>query len=180
MRCVLSIIKGFSFDFLYLFYQKLKRKKMTGESYFSGIRAVFYDLWFGRSSATCFSPCPTFFLALYSAHQLLTVNNLIGDAVKLKIGRLEEPVLARAGGMIGIQSSWPIKLLSTAGSLEWFGDEYGMVTCSGSAESPSIGTVLELVTSHCDPTINLFDCFHLTREREVVGTWPIDLRGCCQ
>ena len=45
----------------------------------------------------------------------------------------------------------------------WFGDEYGMVSCPGKAEIPSIGTVLELVTSHCDPTINLFDRFYLTR-----------------
>jgi D-serine deaminase-like pyridoxal phosphate-dependent protein len=62
----------------------------------------------------------------------------------------------------------------------WFGDEYGMVTCPGNSEIPSIGTVLELVTSHCDPTINLFDRFYLTRGKEVVGIWPIDLRGCSQ
>jgi len=62
----------------------------------------------------------------------------------------------------------------------WFGDEYGMVTCPGQSANPSIGTVLELVTSHCDPTINLFDRIHLTRGAEVVGCWPVDLRGCSQ
>jgi D-serine deaminase-like pyridoxal phosphate-dependent protein len=62
----------------------------------------------------------------------------------------------------------------------WFGDEYGKVTCLDGIEAPSIGTILELVTSHCDPTINLFDHFYLTRESEVVGIWPIDLRGCSQ
>jgi D-serine deaminase-like pyridoxal phosphate-dependent protein len=62
----------------------------------------------------------------------------------------------------------------------WFGDEYGMVTCPGNSKVASIGTVLELVTSHCDPTINLFDRFYLTRGMEVVGVWPIDLRGCSQ
>jgi len=62
----------------------------------------------------------------------------------------------------------------------WFGDEYGKVTCSGNGDVPSIGTVLELVTSHCDPTINLFDRYYLTRGNEVVGSWPIDLRGCNQ
>jgi len=62
----------------------------------------------------------------------------------------------------------------------WFGDEYGMVTCPDNIEIPPIGTILELVTSHCDPTINLFDRFHLIRGTEVVGVWPIDLRGCSQ
>jgi D-serine deaminase-like pyridoxal phosphate-dependent protein len=63
---------------------------------------------------------------------------------------------------------------------DWFGDEYGRVTCPGNGRLPSIGTVLELVTSHCDPTINLFDRYYLTRGTEVVGVWPIDLRGCNQ
>lgn len=63
---------------------------------------------------------------------------------------------------------------------QWFGDEYGRVTYSRHAQAPPVGTVLELVTSHCDPTINLFDHFNLIRGTEVVGIWPIDLRGCSQ
>jgi D-serine deaminase-like pyridoxal phosphate-dependent protein len=62
----------------------------------------------------------------------------------------------------------------------WFGDEYGMISCPDRSTIPPIGTVLELITSHCDPTINLFDCFYLTRGTEVIDTWPIDLRGCSQ
>ena len=62
----------------------------------------------------------------------------------------------------------------------WFGDEYGKVSCSGDFDLPALGTVLELVTSHCDPTINLFDRFYLTSGSEVVDIWPIDLRGCSQ
>ena len=63
---------------------------------------------------------------------------------------------------------------------DWFGDEYGKISCPGSVEAPGIGTVLELVTSHCDPTVNLFDRYFLTRGTEVVDVWPIDLRGCSQ
>ncbi len=62
----------------------------------------------------------------------------------------------------------------------WFGDEYGMISGPDHSEIPPIGTVLELITSHCDPTINLFDRFYLTRGTEVIGIWPIDLRGCSQ
>ena len=63
---------------------------------------------------------------------------------------------------------------------DWFGDEYGRITGPANSKLPSIGTVLELVTSHCDPTINLFDRYFLTRGDKVIGTWQIDLRGCSQ
>lgn len=63
---------------------------------------------------------------------------------------------------------------------DWFGDEYGMISHADNSKLPPIGTVLELVTSHCDPTINLFDKYFLTRGQEIVGTWAIDLRGCSQ
>ncbi len=63
---------------------------------------------------------------------------------------------------------------------DWFGDEYGKILCPENIAIPSIGTVLELVTSHCDPTVNLFDRYYLTKGTEVVGVWPIDLRGCSQ
>jgi D-serine deaminase-like pyridoxal phosphate-dependent protein len=63
---------------------------------------------------------------------------------------------------------------------DWFGDEYGRVSYSGEAEAPAVGTVLELVVSHCDPTVNLFDRYYLTKGDDVVGEWPIDLRGRSQ
>lgn len=63
---------------------------------------------------------------------------------------------------------------------DWFGDEYGRITYSDPSAAPALGTVLELIPSHCDPTINLFDRFHLVKGDGVVGEWPIDLRGCSQ
>ena len=63
---------------------------------------------------------------------------------------------------------------------DWFGDEYGRITGAGSVGMPPLGAVLELVTSHCDPTINLFDRYYVTQGPKVVDTWSIDLRGCSQ
>ena len=62
----------------------------------------------------------------------------------------------------------------------WFGDEYGRVSSSDNRALPALGSVLELVTSHCDPTINLFERLYLTQGEQVVDVWPIDLRGCSQ
>ena len=63
---------------------------------------------------------------------------------------------------------------------EWFGDEYGKLIRDRDGNLPQLGTVLEMVTSHCDPTINQFDCFHITQGDNVIDQWPIDLRGKSQ
>lgn len=63
---------------------------------------------------------------------------------------------------------------------DWFGDEYGRISSQDPALLLGLGDMLELVVSHCDPTINLFDRYVLTRGEDVEGTWPIDLRGCSQ
>ena len=64
---------------------------------------------------------------------------------------------------------------------EWFGDEYGrLVAPDRACLLPAPGTVLELIVSHCDPTVNLFDQFLVTRAERVIDVWPIDLRGRCQ
>jgi D-serine deaminase-like pyridoxal phosphate-dependent protein len=64
---------------------------------------------------------------------------------------------------------------------DWFGDEYGKLTAPDRAALlPELGMVLELIVSHCDPTVNLFDRLIITRSGKVVDVWPIDLRGRCQ
>ncbi len=61
---------------------------------------------------------------------------------------------------------------------EWFGDEQGMLLYQGETRSLRLGQVVELVVSHCDPTVNLFDVLHVTSGDAVVDLWPIDMRGC--
>lgn len=61
-----------------------------------------------------------------------------------------------------------------------FGDEHGKVTALNGGKLPNLGTILELVVAHCDPTINLFDYFYITENDVVIDCWEIDARGCCQ
>lgn len=61
---------------------------------------------------------------------------------------------------------------------DWFGDEHGKLT-GRSEDLPALGEKVELMVSHCDPTVNLFDNFYLLRGGKVADVWPIDLRGCC-
>ncbi len=63
---------------------------------------------------------------------------------------------------------------------DWsFGDEHGRLTFP-KGENLRPGDVVELVVSHCDPTINLADRMYLIDNEEVIDVWDISLRGCCQ
>ncbi len=65
-----------------------------------------------------------------------------------------------------------------AGSLYgWSGDEHGRVTLPPGAAPLKIGDMLECVTPHCDPTVNLHDCYHVCRGDMLIDIWPVDARG---
>ena len=63
---------------------------------------------------------------------------------------------------------------------DWnYGDEHGhLILADKSRMVP--GERVELVVSHCDPTVNLFDELWIIRNNEVVDRWEISLRGCCR
>jgi len=63
---------------------------------------------------------------------------------------------------------------------EWRGDEHGQISYPDSSRKFEIGDVLEMVVSHVDPTVNLYDFFFCIRKGVVTEIWPIDLRGKCQ
>ncbi len=60
---------------------------------------------------------------------------------------------------------------------EFFGDEHGRLILPDGAPRPRLGTILECVTPHCDPTVNLHDWYHLVRGDTLVDIWPVDARG---
>jgi D-serine deaminase-like pyridoxal phosphate-dependent protein len=58
------------------------------------------------------------------------------------------------------------------------GDEHGRLFFTpGTAPVPALGERVELVTPHCDPTVNLHDFYHLVRGDTLVDIWPVDARG---
>jgi D-serine deaminase-like pyridoxal phosphate-dependent protein len=60
---------------------------------------------------------------------------------------------------------------------ELYGDEYGRLILDPSQCAPAIGTCVELVTPHCDPTVNLHDVLHVIEGDTLVDIWRIDARG---
>jgi D-serine deaminase-like pyridoxal phosphate-dependent protein len=60
---------------------------------------------------------------------------------------------------------------------ELYGDEYGRLVLGPGQCAPRIGTCVELVTPHCDPTVNLHDQLHVIEGDTLVDIWRIDARG---
>ncbi len=78
----------------------------------------------------------------------------------------------------------PPKIIYPTGlQYDWaeYGDEHGKITSIAKYDVlPKLGSIVELIVSHCDPTINLFNYFHITENQKVVDIWPIDMRGKSQ
>ena len=57
------------------------------------------------------------------------------------------------------------------------GDEHGAVVLPDGQSDIAIGTVIECLSPHCDPTVNLYDWYHVVRGDTLVDIWPVDARG---
>jgi D-serine deaminase-like pyridoxal phosphate-dependent protein len=63
----------------------------------------------------------------------------------------------------------------------FFGDEQGGIAFAGGPEdSLPRGANVTCIVPHCDPTVNLYDWYHVVRGDELLELWPIDARGCAQ
>lgn len=60
-------------------------------------------------------------------------------------------------------------------SFRFMGDEHGALDFEGD-RGPALGATVEFLTSHCDPTVNLYGAFHVVRGDEVIDIWPIRAR----
>jgi D-serine deaminase-like pyridoxal phosphate-dependent protein len=56
-------------------------------------------------------------------------------------------------------------------------DEHGIMELPEGAAQPELGCQFELVVPHCDPTVNLYDYFHVVEGDMLVDIWPIEARG---
>jgi len=56
-------------------------------------------------------------------------------------------------------------------------DEHGIIELPKGASQPALGESFELIVPHCDPTVNLYDHFHVVDGDKLIGIWPIEGRG---
>ena len=56
----------------------------------------------------------------------------------------------------------------------FMGDEQGALI---GADLPQLGERIALIVPHCDPTVNLYDSYHVVEADTLIDIWPITARG---
>lgn len=57
----------------------------------------------------------------------------------------------------------------------FMGDEHAALVAMGHAFQ--VGDAVSLVPPHCDPTVNLYDAYHVVRDGTLIDIWPVSARG---
>ncbi|MGD1073296.1 MAG: DSD1 family PLP-dependent enzyme [Bryobacteraceae bacterium] len=55
----------------------------------------------------------------------------------------------------------------------WAGDEFGCVDIRDCTTRPRLGSRIEFIPPHCDPTVNLYDRIYVCRGDRVEDVWPV-------
>jgi len=80
--------------------------------------------------------------------------------------------LSTDGGMPGIATGAP-----SGSAYHFMGDELGAIVDPDFAHRWQIGERVQLAVPHCDPTVNLYDAYHVVRGDTLVDIWPVSARG---
>lgn len=59
----------------------------------------------------------------------------------------------------------------------FMGDEHGAVIARGVGETLQIADLVTLAVPHCDPTVNLYDSYHVVAGDTLADIWPVSARG---
>jgi 3-hydroxy-D-aspartate aldolase len=59
----------------------------------------------------------------------------------------------------------------------FMGDEHGALIGKGIEQALRPGDPVSLTVPHCDPTVNLYDSYHVVRGDTLVEIWPVSARG---
>lgn len=121
--------------------------------------------------------------SLYGATELVPGSNPFTPSlfVAASVVSASHPgrVIVNAGyKALATDSGKPVPALGAPeeAAYRFMGDEHGAVEF-GNRPAPPLGAVLELLTPHCDPTVNLYSCYRIVRGGEVIDEWPISARG---
>jgi D-serine deaminase-like pyridoxal phosphate-dependent protein len=80
--------------------------------------------------------------------------------------------LSTDGGKAGIVRGAP-----ESAAFTFMGDEHAALIAPGIGDALRPGDVVTLVVPHCDPTVNLYDHYHVVQDETLVEIWPVSARG---
>jgi D-serine deaminase-like pyridoxal phosphate-dependent protein len=102
-------------------------------------------------------------------------NKVLGVIVEFDVGqgRIGTKSFATEGGM-----PWVLSPKLAESKYKLMGDEHGGIDYDPKDGTLNVGDLVEFLTPHYDPTINLYDRYHVVRGDTLVDIWPVDARGC--
>jgi 3-hydroxy-D-aspartate aldolase len=59
----------------------------------------------------------------------------------------------------------------------FMGDEHGAITDPAARHAWKLGELVRLAVPHCDPTVNLYDSYHVFAGDTLAAIWPVSARG---
>ena len=80
--------------------------------------------------------------------------------------------LATDGGPPAIVSGAP-----SGATYRFMGDEHGAIVDPAGAHVWQLGDRVRLAVPHCDPTVNLYDSYHVVSGDTLEAIWPVSARG---
>jgi 3-hydroxy-D-aspartate aldolase len=97
-------------------------------------------------------------------------------------------VSANAPGMVTVDAGFkafstdadkPVIMAGAPEGSKYFfmGDEHGAVILPPGADQPALSDMVTLAAPHCDPTVNLYDTYHVVRDGTLTALWPVSGRG---
>ncbi len=96
-------------------------------------------------------------------------------------------VSANSQGMVTIDAGFkafatdgdaPLVVSGADGAMFAFmGDEHGALFGFDTEKAPRLADIVTLSVPHCDPTVNLYDNYHVVRGDTLVDIWPVSARG---
>jgi D-serine deaminase-like pyridoxal phosphate-dependent protein len=100
-------------------------------------------------------------------------------------------VSANHSGLVTIDAGF--KSLSTDGGVAavrrgapetaffaFMGDEHAALIAPGIGDTLQPGDPVSLTVPHCDPTVNLYDHYHVVAGDTLIDIWPVSARGCAR
>lgn len=97
---------------------------------------------------------------------------------------MSHPTLARAVVDVGLKahsvdSGMPTVVDVPGARYLKASDEHGVIELGGPGKL-ALGQKIRLIPGHCDPTVNLYDHYHVVRGDTLIDIWPVDARGRSQ
>jgi 3-hydroxy-D-aspartate aldolase len=80
--------------------------------------------------------------------------------------------LSTDGGVAAVQRGAP-----EAAFFAFMGDEHAALIAPGIGAQLTPGDAVSLTVPHCDPTVNLYDSYHVVAGDTLVDIWPVSARG---